>query len=278
MEYQYKNIKVNYEVVGNGKPVIILHGFKCELNLMKCCLEPVFLEKSGYKRFYIDLPGMGKSGNELDYASSDGILEVLTGLISNLVQEEFLVIGQSFGGYLARGILTRFADNINGMMLLCPVIIPQRDRRTLPSEVMKFEDTVFLNQLSEADRNEFCEFAIVANAETYKRYCEEVLKGIRHANDRFVNKLDNSYSFTFDVDNIIKNIKFDKPVLFICGRQDNCVGFEDAWKLMPDYPRATFSVIDTAGHNLQIEQPELFHELVCNWLVRVEKFASTVRV
>lgn len=273
MEYQYKNIKLNYEVVGNGKPVIILHGLKCELNLMKCCLEPIFSEKSGYKRFYIDLPGMGKSGNELDYASSDGILEVLTGFINNLVHEEFLIIGQSYGGYLARGILSRFSDKIHGMMLLCPVIIPPRDKRTLPSKSIKFEDAVFLNQLLEADRNEFCEYAVVANAEIYKRYCEEVLKGIRHANDTFINKLDSSYSFTFDVDNIIKNIKFDRPVLFICGRQDNCVGFEDAWKLIPDYPRATFSVIDTAGHNLQIEQPEVFHELVCSWLVRVEKFA-----
>lgn len=272
MEYQYKNIKLNYEVVGSGKPVIILHGLKCDLNLMKSCLEPIFSKKYGYKRIYIDLPGMGKSGNALDYASSDGILEVLTGFIDDFVQEDFLIMGQSYGGYLARGILARFADKVNGMMLLCPVIIPPRDKRALPSAVTKFEDTVFLNQLSESDRDEFCEYAIVANEVTYKRYCEEILEGIRCANDTFIDKLDSSYSFTFDVDQIIKNKKFDKSVLFICGRQDNCVGYEDAWKLIPDYPRAAFSLVDAAGHNLQIEQPELFNELVSNWLVRIEEF------
>jgi len=35
---------------------------------------------------------------------------------------------------------------------------------------------------------------------------------------------------------------------------------------------ATFSVIDAAGYNLQIEQPELFHSLVRNWLLRTEKY------
>ncbi|WP_286167138.1 alpha/beta hydrolase [Clostridium sp. D33t1_170424_F3] len=55
------------------------------------------------------------------------------------------------------------------------------------------------------------------------------------------------------------------------GRQDGCVGYRDLWRLLEDYPRATFAVLDMAGHNLQIEQPELFHSLVENWLVRTEE-------
>lgn len=92
-------------------------------------------------------------------------------------------------------------------------------------------------------------------------------------NSIFINRLENNYAFTFDVDNAVKSKKFDKPVLFVCGRQDECVGFDDAWKLIRDYSRETFSVLDAAGHNLQIEQPELFNELVYNWLVRIEKFS-----
>lgn len=64
--------------------------------------------------------------------------------------------------------------------------------------------------------------------------------------------------------------KYDKPALFITGRQDNSVGYQDLWNLIEDYPRATFAVLDLAGHNLQIEQPELFHCLVREWIARTE--------
>ncbi|MFF1355998.1 alpha/beta fold hydrolase [Streptomyces sp. NPDC058297] len=40
--------------------------------------------------------------------------------------------------------------------------------------------------------------------------------------------------------------------------------------LLPAYPRASFAVLDLAGHNLQIEQPALFAALVVRWLDRVE--------
>ena len=36
-------------------------------------------------------------------------------------------------------------------------------------------------------------------------------------------------------------------------------------------PRATYAVLDFAGHNLQIEQPALFNSLVENWLERLER-------
>ena len=42
MFYIYKNIKIHYEIIGEGKPVIILHGLGCDSNQMKGCLEPIF--------------------------------------------------------------------------------------------------------------------------------------------------------------------------------------------------------------------------------------------
>ena len=67
-------------------------------------------------------------------------------------------------------------------------------------------------------------------------------------------------------------INFSKPSLFITGRQDNAVGYYDLYNLLEDYPRATFAILDTAGHNLQIEQEEVFNSLFLNWLERVEKY------
>ena len=65
-----------YEEYGEGKPILIIHGLTCSMELMKGCIEPIFKEVNGYKRIYIDLLGMGKSNKcSLEYASSDKILE-----------------------------------------------------------------------------------------------------------------------------------------------------------------------------------------------------------
>lgn len=47
MKFQYKETVINYEIEGQGKFVVILHGLGCDLNMMKGCLEPCFWNKKG---------------------------------------------------------------------------------------------------------------------------------------------------------------------------------------------------------------------------------------
>ena len=48
-------------------------------------------------------------------------------------------------------------------------------------------------------------------------------------------------------------------------------GTVEAWDLVERYPRATFAVLDRAGHGLDVEQRGLFEALVGEWLDRVEE-------
>ncbi|MFO2550773.1 hypothetical protein QTN31_14285, partial [Alicyclobacillus cycloheptanicus] len=77
-----------------------------------------------------------------------------------------------------------------------------------------------------------------------------------------------SIRLCFDVDS--NPDPFAYPVLIVTGRQDDVVGFQDAWRFVDKYPRATFAVLDMAGHNLQIERSNLFEALVHDWLDRLE--------
>jgi pimeloyl-ACP methyl ester carboxylesterase len=77
------------------------------------------------------------------------------------------------------------------------------------------------------------------------------------------------YPFSFDVDAL--EVPFDRPALLVLGRQDSVVGYRDAWRLIESYPRATFAVLDRAGHCLQIEQERLFAELAAEWLDRMRE-------
>jgi hypothetical protein len=48
-------------------------------------------------------------------------------------------------------------------------------------------------------------------------------------------------------------------------------GFEQAWNAAQHYPRATFALLDRAGHELPVGSQELFAALVNDWLDRVEE-------
>ena len=258
-------------MIGIGKPVVMLHGLGYDLVMMESCMEPVFQSVGEYQRIYVDLPGMGRSGSEKEFASADKILEALTAFLEDTLKENFLLAGESYGGYLARGILSRFPDKIDGMMLLCPVAVPEYTKRELPHPETDLRDHEFLATLDEETQKNFCQFAVLTDEEIYERFREGIAPGMKLYDKSFIEKLKQAYAFTFDVDGELKNLRFLNPVLFLLGRQDNCVGYRDMWKLLEDYPRAAFAVLDAAGHNLQIEQPELFEALVKDWLKRTEK-------
>ncbi|EJQ48442.1 Uncharacterized protein BWINRASL_03584 [Bacillus mycoides] len=260
-----KDAEIYYEIVGEGKPVIIIHGCTPDHRLMKRCMESVFQKYEGYQRIYIDLPGMGKSNAPEWINSSDRILEVLTTFIEKIIPtEEFLLVGESYGGYLARGLLSKMFERVNGLLLVCPVVVAQPGKRLLPDKQVIVRDEEFLKTLTSTEREEFCELAVVANEYTYKRFKEEIKSGLEVANNEFIKSLQKNYPLSLK----FHRNKYEKPVLLLAGRQDISVGYQDIIGIIEEYPRATLAVLDMAGHNLQIEQPELFESLVGEWIRR----------
>jgi pimeloyl-ACP methyl ester carboxylesterase len=68
---------------------------------------------------------------------------------------------------------------------------------------------------------------------------------------------------------------FARPSLILTGHQDSRVGYRGAWGLVEELPRATYAVLDLAGHHLgRIERPGLFRALVGDWLERMEATAG----
>ncbi len=53
-----------------------------------------------------------------------------------------------------------------------------------------------------------------------------------------------------------------QPVLIILGKQDSICGYKDHLFLLEKFPNATFSILDSAGHMLQIEKRKIVQELI----------------
>ena len=262
---------IYYETYGEGRPVLMIHGFYPDHRLMVGCMEPIFASRPGWKRIYFDLPGMGRTKGELRIDCSDKVLEVLLGFVDHVIpHQRFLVVGESYGGYLARALVLRRPELVDGMVLICPLIHPKQERRRLPSRKVIVEDPTLMSEIDPSDSQEFASVAVIQSRENWERFRNEVLAGLRIADITYLERLGkNGYGLSFDPDS--RTEPYDKPVLMLVGRQDTSVGYEDAWNIIENYPRATFAALDSAGHNLQIEQSQIFNLLISEWLDRVER-------
>ncbi|MFB7139222.1 alpha/beta fold hydrolase [Gottfriedia sp. NPDC056225] len=260
------NIDINYEIKGEGKPIVMIHGFTPDLRLMEGCMEPIFTKRNGYKRIYFNLPGMGKTKGGVNVNTTDDMLNIVLEFIDTIIPgQSFLLAGESYGGYLARGIIANRPERIEGAAFICPMIIPEFEKRSLPSHEIIVEDKNFIEQLNEYEVEEFRSNNVVLDEKTWERYKNEIVSGCSIADQEFLSKIKNHYGFSYEID----KFKLNAPSLFLLGRQDSVVGFKDALNILENYPRATFVVLDKAGHNLQIEQENLFNSLINEWLDRV---------
>jgi pimeloyl-ACP methyl ester carboxylesterase len=266
-------VPIHCVIRGSGRPMIMIHGFVVDSRSLMGCMEPVFAQEAGWRRIYFDLPGMGKTPAAEAIANSDDVLDLVLKFIDAVIPgERFALVGQSYGGYLARGVLARKADVVDGMCLICPVAVAERSKRDLPQRTTVTKDDAWLASLSPTDADAFTPNFVVQNESTWKRFRDELLPGIRIADQPFLEKIAQHYALSFDVDDL--PAPFTRPVLIVTGHQDSDVGYRDQWKLLQNYPRGTFAVLDGAGHALAIEQARLFEKMATEWLDRLKAASS----
>ncbi len=108
MRCEANGVNLYYEEIGSGFPVVMIHGFSLDHRCMTGCLEPIFEKRPGYRRLYIDLPGMGQTENYDHIHTTDDILEVVLAFIDRLIPgEPFFIAGESYGGYLTRAVIEK---------------------------------------------------------------------------------------------------------------------------------------------------------------------------
>jgi pimeloyl-ACP methyl ester carboxylesterase len=264
MECQLDHLSVHYETLGQGKPFVTLSGIPSDHRIIKSWLEPIFEKRRGWQRIYFDLPGTGRTSSG-GITTIDQILDVVCEFIEAILpNQRFTLLGLSAGGYLARGVVTRKAELMDGLCLLVPWLSEHEDQE-LPSPVTLFKDTEALAGLSPEDAERLAGLAVVQDQKLVDWYRQVVIPARPGLNRSLIeNRL-----YSFDLEALSK--PFEKPTLILAGRQDTHVGYKDGWEILETYPRATFAVLDRAGHALGVEQEKLFQALTHEWLDRVEE-------
>ncbi len=268
-----RGIPIHYDERGEGRPVLILHGLTLEHRIMTNRCEPIFgaragrIDRMAWRRIYPDMPGHGATPAPDWLASQDEMLEILVEFIVAVAGDERLVvIGHSWGAYLASGLANRIAERIDGLMLIIPMVRAERSRRDLPPHTIIVNDPSAV-AAARPDEQMWVELSVVRTHDTLARYRER--DAMTPPDDAFLERLEPRYAFSFEGE---LRARIDAPALVLTGRQDSIVGYRDAWSRLEHLPRATFAVLDRAGHALESEQPGLFAALTDEWLDRVEEW------
>jgi pimeloyl-ACP methyl ester carboxylesterase len=259
VEYVARDVPVHYVEHGDGAPVVALHGAGVDHREVMACLDPVFDALTGYRRIYLDLPGMGRTPAPETIRSADDVLDVLLAFIDGVVGDQpLLVAGHSAGGYYAQAIAGQRPEQAVGLALLCPLLAGIHD---VPAR----EVIVSSGDIGD---DEFRDYFTVQTAETLDRYERYVQPAGQLADQSALARIGEQWELTVRPQ---EKTPYRRPTLVVTGRQDSALGYSRAWELLDHYPRATFAVLDRAGHALPHEQPELLRALVTEWLDRVRE-------
>jgi pimeloyl-ACP methyl ester carboxylesterase len=287
---------IAYEERGSGAPFIALHGYSLDRRMSIGAFEPLFeaIEaETGptgprFRRIYPDLPFMGESADAFEGQGHDGMLDAIRAFIEEVAPTgPLLLAGESYGGYLARGLVRAFGDRAKGLFLLCPMIVGPMGERDLPPagavrEEAPWREAAAAEGAGAEDLASYEVLAATKSIRNFRRFRDEVLVGIRVARlDALARRLGGNETFSFDgMDDRRSGVHgagsdpaegafdpaFAGPACFFLGRQDSAVGWRDAVRLAGRYPRASYFIADGAGHNAQIEAPEAFAAAFRGWL------------
>ena len=222
MQIKIKEWNINYEVEGEGEPVILLHGWLTDLESMRP-LTTNLVKK--FKVYLVDVVGFGKSDLPEEPLNSQDFAEFLQEFMEKLKIENPVLIGHSNGGRIIINAVGRKLVKAKKIVLIDSAGIKPHHSAPYYLKLAVFKTgKLFLNLLPNT-------------------------KGIKEFKERLRNKVGSSdykasptvlkdtmkIILKEDVKDLLPNI--DVPTLLIWGSLDTATPISDAKimeKLIPD--------------------------------------------
>lgn len=119
-----KGMDINYIAEGEGSPIIILHGWGCNVDTVRPIIN---ILNDKYKVYALDLPGFGKSSQPEDVIGSFEYAEIVREFLKINGIEKAVFIGHSLGGKLSIILGSKYPELIEKIVLIDSAgLIPKR--------------------------------------------------------------------------------------------------------------------------------------------------------
>jgi pimeloyl-ACP methyl ester carboxylesterase len=245
-----QNNKIFYKVTGHGQPVVLIHGFAEDGDVWKYQIDEL---SKNYQLIIPDLPGSGKSAMIADM-SIEGLADCVKQIIEHEIPVNIpsVVIGHSMGGYISLALVDKHPELFHAFGLFHSTAYADSDEKKTARQrsiafILTHGSYGFLKQ---STPNLFSE-------------------NYRTINSVAVDNMIEQYS-GFDPAALIAYYQamiqrpdrrgllppFNKPILFIIGRHDKAVSFEDSIQQSCLPQLSYFHLLEDSAHMGMWEEPE----------------------
>ena len=260
---------LHHVIIGEGRPLLILHGATLDHRHMMESFEPIFADREGWQRIYVDLPGHGQSAARDSIKSQDDMLHAVMAFVAHILpHQKFAIAGESRGSYIAQGMTHLSPAQIIGAALIVPGGSPSADPARLPEHIVMQRSNALGDDVSDAERDWLGSFCVVQSRDVLEKKRRSKTPAQLLYDRAQAARVNGSFDFSFHAAE--EHGSFDGPSVIIAGRQDFMSGYLDAIDMQARFSRSTLAVLDMAGHGLAWEKPALFNALVHDWLDRLE--------
>lgn len=253
-------INTRYWEVGEGEPLILLHGGGAGADGFgnwKSSL-PLYA-KNGFRTIAVDAVGFGKSSkpNPSDFNyTHEARVDQAVKLIEALGLENVSLVGNSMGGFTSTGIVQVIPDKINKIILM-GTGKPKLNSSGFDS-LLNY--TIGRDYMYNIVRNLTNESYEVEDEMVQYRLDNTELPGAMEA---YVATMKGIAKFELDMDAIAK---INHKTLVVHGMKDNMVPIEVSFELTKTLTNSRLYVIPNCGHWAMIEYPEEFARITTDFI------------
>ncbi|MDD2962093.1 MAG: alpha/beta hydrolase [Muribaculaceae bacterium] len=246
---ELNGIKINYTVCGEGSPVVLMHGWGCNLTTL-ASIENYLLPS--FKVINIDFPGFGKSEEPKEIWSVEDYTLMTEQLLAAENVKSPIMLGHSFGGRV--GIIYASRNEVKKLILVDAAgVKPRRTfnyyRKVYSYKMIKhFLLLVFGKEKGEKmlDRYRGKVGSSDYNSSTSK---------MRAIMSKVVNQ---------DLKSLMPKIKC--PTLLIWGEEDKATPLSDAKIMEQLIPNAGLVSFPGVGHYSFLDNPYQFKAVILSFL------------
>jgi proline iminopeptidase len=256
------------EQVGDGPPALVLHGGMGLDHTMYRSLDPL---AEHLRLVYYDHRGNGRSTGAAETMTMQQWAVDAAALARVVADQPVIVIGHSFGGFIAQEMAIEHGDAVAALILVTttPGQLGAGEEPTPEGPPIPAEFAAMLADMPDTDDDYATMMRAIAPAYLHDAPVDEMrrlMSGVTYRADAMRRGFAELSTWT-SVDRLST---VTAPVLVIAGRHDPFTAWPQADRIAAHLDDVELVVFENSAHFPWMEEPDAFFATVLGWLARRE--------
>jgi len=254
-------VKTHYLTLGNGAPIVLLHGGALGVSAAENWRKNIpALAGGGFSVYAPEIVGSGETDKPAGCHTIAAKIRHVEEFLDALCLDRVCLVGNALGASLALAIANDLAERVPAAVVMGGPGAPHGRESAGLNRLTAIADA-YSREGIRASLETLCfDTSLISDELVERRFRLAQLPGAREVFSAFISSPDGGRSMWDRVQGFLPKIA--QPVMVLWGKEDGILPVELAHKLASTLPHARLEIVESCGHWVQIERPEVFNRLV----------------